>query len=577
MTPASVMQPAEADEASTPIPQLVNISVGDEDSAEDKPAQNLQYATSTPGTMPKIATFSSPLDFFTSPSHSANSPYARQPAADNDDTENENENDQEADENVVLGISNFTYGGHDSSDDDQSVMSHRIGITRTSYDVPDSEFPLSPMDLMLKKEQFKAIEAEKKEDDESQFDDAYYAKLYSLEIPSSPIQKYEIPGTAEITLPQDGIHRIVHPHTAKGQFLATSPAMDAPMDGMRYSLDKGRRSMTAAMRSASSSRLNTRYPKVKSMSAIVGPGVGENLESQFKIFVLLIQPKTKIFELIQILYSPSQTTVGDLLEKIPFNATEPALGSQSYSGLSRPRDPNGILLEEEQMASSAGPNGSAKITQGEILVAVPVGIPSPYCSKLSEPILSNKRLTKLLNKKDPLAPKRRKSSKKSKRSSRGTTRQSSMESLPEQVSSKNEGDENSSQVSNPLSLGQAKGASWTYGGPDCDDASQSSGVSFASFSPKHGSPDKNAKKYELMLQMATSCFVTLVGIYNLMEEEEEDPVGAAMEFLGLMQSLVMFYIVCKADEKKKSETDAEHPKSVFVTPVKMDSSGVVIK
>ena len=45
----------------------------------------------------------------------------------------------------------------------------------------------------------------------------------------------------------------------------------------------------------------------------------------YKIFLLLLQPESKIFELIQLIYMPNDTTVGKIIQMIPENATEPAL------------------------------------------------------------------------------------------------------------------------------------------------------------------------------------------------------------------------------------------------------------
>jgi hypothetical protein len=42
----------------------------------------------------------------------------------------------------------------------------------------------------------------------------------------------------------------------------------------------------------------------------------------YKIFFLLLQPKTKIFELVQLIYPPNDTTVGNILKMIPENATD---------------------------------------------------------------------------------------------------------------------------------------------------------------------------------------------------------------------------------------------------------------
>jgi len=149
----------------------------------------------------------------------------------------------------------------------------------------------------------------------------------------------------------------------------------------------------------------------------------------YKIFLLLLQPQSKIFELIQLLYSPYDTTVGNILELIPVHATERALGSQEYIGLCRPKTQE-ELLDTEQLASDApsfsaaaatSDAPSAKITLGEILVAIPLGYSGADVSSLSKQILSNPKIVKLLKRADPLAPnsgrRRRRSSGRHRRSS----------------------------------------------------------------------------------------------------------------------------------------------------------------
>lgn len=136
--------------------------------------------------------------------------------------------------------------------------------------------------------------------------------------------------------------------------------------------------------------------------------------SSYKIFLLLLQPKLKTFELIQLIYSPNDTTIGDIIKMIPENATEPALGSQTYTGLCRPKTEEEIV-DHELLASEPRTNigvNSAKITLGEILVAIPEGYSGADVAVLAKQILSNPKIVKLLKRSDPLAPK------KSRRSSR---------------------------------------------------------------------------------------------------------------------------------------------------------------
>eukprot|EP00934_Nitzschia_sp_Nitz4_P009429 Nitzschia sp. Nitz4//scaffold185_size43419//39686//41122//NITZ4_007311-RA/size43419-processed-gene-0.86-mRNA-1//-1//CDS//3329539739//9419//frame0 len=147
---------------------------------------------------------------------------------------------------------------------------------------------------------------------------------------------------------------------------------------------------------------------------------------EFKIFLLLLQPKSKIFELIQLLYQPLDTTLGMILDRIPENATEPALGAQEYIGLCRPKQAEQEeLLDLDLLASSVRPGvTSAQITLGEILVAIPRGYTGQEVASLSRQILANPKIVKLLKRADPLARKSKRSS-----SGRRKTRSSQQRSV----------------------------------------------------------------------------------------------------------------------------------------------------
>lgn len=150
--------------------------------------------------------------------------------------------------------------------------------------------------------------------------------------------------------------------------------------------------------------------------------------NSYKIFLLLLQPKLKTFELIQLIYSPNDTTIGDIIAMIPENATESALGSQTYTGLCRPKTEEEIvdheLLASEPLRANTSV-ASAKITLGEILVAIPVEYNGADVAVLAKQILSNPKIVKLLKRSDPLAPKKRRRS--SRRLGKGARRSRSKE------------------------------------------------------------------------------------------------------------------------------------------------------
>ena len=124
-----------------------------------------------------------------------------------------------------------------------------------------------------------------------------------------------------------------------------------------------------------------------------------------RVFILLLEPIKRKFELIQILCHLSAASVGDLLKAIPSNTTVSFMANQQYRGFCRPKD--GIEMTEECISIGKVPGGW-RVIRGEILIAIPVGYTGSECKLMSEPILHNLKLVNLLKRKDPLAPLKKK-------------------------------------------------------------------------------------------------------------------------------------------------------------------------
>lgn len=136
-----------------------------------------------------------------------------------------------------------------------------------------------------------------------------------------------------------------------------------------------------------------------------------------RIFILLLSPESRQFELIQISdLRLSVTTIGQILNLIPQASLVPALGDRPYIGLCRPKD--GIEMTAHHVPAGKVPGGW-RIIRGEILIAIPNGFSGMECMKMGEQILLNPKLVKLLQRRNPLAPReKRRSSRSSKSKSR---------------------------------------------------------------------------------------------------------------------------------------------------------------
>lgn len=404
----------------TPQPDLANASDNEPGSESPFDLSSLAKVCYTSGIMAKTADFTSPMALF-----HLNSSSRKSKSYDFTDSETEG--------SLVSQRLGITRPAYSLSEDDESAASHRIGIERPFYDVSPSEIPLSPLNLYLeKKENSPTPNLVTIGDDDSEGPASPW-DFKRLHPSPSPATKQSEDEKEEI---DDGHERLVHKHTADGHYLFNSAPLDAPMEGMRYSLTQGKRAMSSNMRRASESQFTapkTRPVIPRTMS--MPNHVQSDKTALFKVFLLLIQPKSKIFELIQVFYTPSETTIGDLLAMIPTNATEPALGTQQYAGFCRPKDGDEIINTSLMASSHNSEADCAKITLGEILVAIPVGYNGAQCAAISQPILANRKILKLLKRSDPLAPKRKKSTKhRSRRSRENITNVETVKEEDEEIS-----------------------------------------------------------------------------------------------------------------------------------------------
>ena len=236
--------------------------------------------------------------------------------------------------------------------------------------------------------------------------------------------------------------------TATTASSSKSPTMSSDDDDYK-SLSKS----TMADHSATTPPSSSRKSSSSSHSAVVG---SSSKTEMIKIFVLLLEPRSKTFELIQLVYPAMTTTIGGIIRMIPQHATELTLGSQTYVGLCRPKGSSSsssssskasqalsdfamLASDAAAMSTSTSTTSSsssskkskkkttAAVCTGEILVAIPKDYSVAEVSRFSHAILTNRRFTKLLRRSNPLAPKapRTKESKSHKKDRKSSSKKSS--------------------------------------------------------------------------------------------------------------------------------------------------------
>ena len=107
------------------------------------------------------------------------------------------------------------------------------------------------------------------------------------------------------------------------------------------------------------------------------------------VYLLLLDPAQKIFELCAVRFDPATSTVGSVIDRIAKHATEPGLAKLKYSALVRTGD--GTVLSRIKDEYKCAP-----IEDDEVLVAVPEWEEPSKCQKIAKPILEDPKLKKLL-------------------------------------------------------------------------------------------------------------------------------------------------------------------------------------
>jgi hypothetical protein len=119
-----------------------------------------------------------------------------------------------------------------------------------------------------------------------------------------------------------------------------------------------------------------------------------------KCLILLMEPKLKIFEIVQVLYQPELTTVGDILQQVRLDATDIRLAKQTYTGLTyqgihitAPMVPIDMLLQAEV---------ESKRFRKPILLAVPTLFSADQIEVLAPQLLTSPKVLHLLESHHPL-------------------------------------------------------------------------------------------------------------------------------------------------------------------------------
>jgi hypothetical protein len=131
------------------------------------------------------------------------------------------------------------------------------------------------------------------------------------------------------------------------------------------------------------SRATTNSKAISSILEAANANNGKERKSfLLKVVLLLMDPETRRFELLQLEFDSLKALVSDVLAQIPVSVTEEALRKQTYTGIC---GSDGKEMAETKLL--------AEFCQGnEVIVAIPAGIPAEECARLANTILSMEKV-----------------------------------------------------------------------------------------------------------------------------------------------------------------------------------------
>mmetsp|Transcript_5445 Transcript_5445/g.8945 ORF Transcript_5445/g.8945 Transcript_5445/m.8945 type:complete len:471 (-) Transcript_5445:330-1742(-) len=131
---------------------------------------------------------------------------------------------------------------------------------------------------------------------------------------------------------------------------------------------------------------------VEEKKSLLGGAVSDEEEKSvstsqaLQVILLLMDPKTRRFELLQLEFDSNKAVVRDVLSQVPHSVTEEALRQQNYTGVC---DRTGQELYYSTRLADVC-NGS------DILIALPSTVEARECARLARPILQDRNVIEML-------------------------------------------------------------------------------------------------------------------------------------------------------------------------------------
>ena len=127
--------------------------------------------------------------------------------------------------------------------------------------------------------------------------------------------------------------------------------------------------------------------KTKGSSALDQAAAPFDEKPSLQLVLLLMDPTTRRFELLQLEFDSNRARVADIMAQIPVSVTEEAIRKLSYKG----------VIDSQ----STHQGGSARLADfcstKEVLVALPSDLSIKDCTRLARPILSDEKVIRMVS------------------------------------------------------------------------------------------------------------------------------------------------------------------------------------
>lgn len=144
-------------------------------------------------------------------------------------------------------------------------------------------------------------------------------------------------------------------------------------------LDKGSKPLPAA--AAATPTRPAAAPAAKA-----APAPAATPASPLQVVLLLMDPKTRRFELLQLEFDSDKAVVSDVLSQIALSATEESLRTQTYTGVA---DRTGAAKASTDLLSGF-------CQANDVILAIPQGMKAAECAKLAKPILGDPKVNTMV-------------------------------------------------------------------------------------------------------------------------------------------------------------------------------------